>query len=146
MKYFLSVVCLAWCFAGCGTLTLTPGDFSWPVENVLQVDTAGVVQNQRYSFTVSVKPLLHAEGVEASSLRIICNTKGYYFVTAANFKNVYVFTQTAGELKLKKKVGVSEKGLDSPVLNQRGTFIQLVSGAGAPIILTEDGIQQGEKK
>ena len=136
---------------GCSSLTLKPADFGWPVESVLSVDSQGKVQSERYSFSVDVKALLFAETQDSVNilkinLRIIRDVKGYYFITASQFKNVYVFEQTVGGLKLKNKILVAQSGLTEPALNQRVPYVQLVNGKNPALLLTEEGVFEGEKK
>ncbi len=151
MKQILGVVLGLIFFTGCNTLTLAPGDFSWPIESVLKVNSKGIVQDQRYSFSLDVKRLLFAEtqdsvDVAKWNLRMIRDTKGYFYITAAKFKNVYVFEQTEAGLKLSKTILISAAGMDAPVFNQRSPFVQLVNGNEPPVLLSKDGIQEGGKK
>ena len=144
---FISVFILA----GCSSLTLKPCDFAWPVESALSVDTHGIVQSERYSFSLNVKELLFAEtkdsvNVSKVTLRVIRDVNGFYFITASQFKNVYVFEQAEGVLKLKNKILVAQNGLIEPALNQRMPYIQVVDGTNPAILLTKDGISEGEKK
>jgi len=136
---------------GCSSLMLKPADFAWPVESVLSVDGQGRIQNERYSFSLNVKALLFAEtrdsvNIAKVNLRMIRDMKGYYFITASQFKNVYVFEQTEGGLKLKNRILVEQNGLSEPALNQRVPFIQVVNGKNPAVLLTEDGVFEGEKK
>jgi hypothetical protein len=151
MKQILGVILSLMLFAGCNTLTLAPGDFSWPIESVLKVNSKGVVQDQRYSFSLNVKNLLFAETKDSTdvanwNLRMIRDTKGYFYITAAKFKNVYVFEQTEAGLKLSKAIVISATGMEAPVFNQRSPFVQLVNGSEPPVLLSKDGIQEGGKK
>ena len=137
--------------AGCSSLILKPADFAWPVESVLSVDSQGRVQSERYSFSVDVKALLFAEtqdsvNISKINLRIIRDVKGYYFITASQFKNVYIFEQTVGGLKLKNKILVAQNGLTEPALNQRVPYVQLVNGKNPALLLTEEGVFEGDKK
>jgi hypothetical protein len=137
--------------AGCSSLIMKPADFAWPVESVLSVDSQGRVQSDRYSFSVDVKALLFAEtqdsvNISKVSLRIIRDVKGYYFITAVQFKHVYVFAQTEGGLKLKNKILVAQHGLTEPALNQRVPYVQLINGKNPALLLTEEGVFEGEKK
>ena len=137
--------------AGCSSLTLKPGDFAWPVESVLAVDRHGNVQSDRYSFSFNVKALLFAEtqdsvNISKVTLRTIRDGKGYYFITASQFKNVYVFEQSEGGLKLRNKILVAPNGMVTPALNQREPYIQLVNGQNPAVMLTSDGVVEGEKK
>jgi hypothetical protein len=137
--------------AGCSQLTLKQGDFAWPVESVLKVDGKGMVQDERYSFSLNVKDLLFEEtkdsvNVQNIELRMIRDMKGYFFVTSSKFKNVYVFEQTEGALKFVNKILVSQNGLNSPAFNQRIPYIQLVNEQNPPIMLTKEGIKEGDNK
>jgi len=156
MKPLFVLSCFILCFAafGCSSLTLAPVHYQWPVESVLSVDGKGNVEEARYFISFNVKPLLfeetkdsvHVEGVE---LRMIRDMDGYYFMTAAKFKNVYVFAPDEGKLKLEKKIPVSETGLTSPAFNaasRGGAAIHLLNGKDKPILLTKSGIEQGGQK
>jgi hypothetical protein len=148
---FISMFLSVFILVGCSSLTLRPGDFAWPVESVLSIDSHGNVKSERYSFSLNVKELLFAEtqdsiNVSKVPLRMIRDTKGFYFITASQFRNVYVFEQTEGGLKLKNKILVAQNGLSEPALNQRMPYIQIINGTNPTILLTKDGIFEGEKK
>ncbi len=131
--------------AGCASLKLEPADFSWPLESVLEADANGMVMENRYSFSLNVKPLFFAEfedsaNVAGKTVRIIRNNMGYYFITAENFKNVYVFGTDEGALVQKNKIQVSETGVKEPAFNQRTPNIEFLYG-GQKLILDADGIK-----
>lgn len=137
--------------AGCSSLILKPGNFSWPVESVLKVDSKGMVHDERYSFSLNVKELLFVEtqdsvNVSKVTLRMIRDVRGYYFLTAPKFQNVYVFEQAEGSLKLSSKILVSQKGLNDPAFNLRSPNIQLVNEKDPPILLSKEGVMEGGKK
>jgi hypothetical protein len=140
--------------AGCSSLALKPGNFSWPMELELEVDSHGVVTVERYNFSVNIKPLLYAEtkdsvNVAGTKLRMIRDELGYYYITGAKFRNVYVYEQNEGGLGYANKIAVSKNGLSSPALNLRSPFIELVNGQDRPIRMTKDGIEEeegGERK
>ena len=137
--------------AGCSSLILKPGNFSWPVESVLKVDSKGMVHDERYSFSLNVKELLFVEtqdsvNVSKVTLRMIRDVRGYYFLTAPKFQNVYVFEQAEGGLKLSSKILVSQKGLNDPAFNLRSPNIQLVNEKDPPILLSKEGVMEGGKK
>jgi hypothetical protein len=147
ISLFLSFLILT----GCSSLVLKPSDFAWPIESALKVDDQGIVQEERYSFSLNVKGLLYAEtrdsvNISSVTLRMIRDVKGYYFVTASKFKNVYVFEQTEGGLKLANKILVAQNGHDAPAFNQRTPYIQLVSEQNPSILLTKEGIVEGGRK
>ncbi len=151
--YFLFCI-LAFIIEGCTPLTLRPADFSWPIEIVATPDSSGTIQIIRYKVSFNSKPLLFEElqdsiHITTYSLHVVRDQNGYYFITAKDFKSVYVFIQEKGALKLEKKIPVSEKGLEAPAFNQKGLFIQLVNEQKEnepSLLLSIDGIQEGEKK
>jgi len=132
--------------AGCSALTLSPSDFSWPVESELTADKNGMVQEDRYHLEFSVKPLLFAEfqdsmKVSGKTFRIIRDREGYYYITGPQFKNVYVFEHTSKGLSQAAKFLVNEGGLKSPAFNNRPPYVQLLNGRDKPVSLNRYGIQ-----
>ena len=120
--------------AGCSSLLLQPADFAWPIEAAMKVDDTGKVSDQRYAFSFNAKQLFFVETGDSTAfaskeLRVIRNTKGYYFITSAGFKNVYVFSAAESALKLDNTIPVSQTGLISPAFNQRQPYIELLDGA-----------------
>jgi hypothetical protein len=135
---------------GCTPLTLKPADFGWPVESVLKVEANGMVQENRYQLSFNVKPMLFEEtgdsvAVSNVNIHVIRDPMGYYYLTAAKFKNVYVFAPSEGSLRLENKIMISEKGMSGPAFNARPPHIQLLNG-NEKFMLTKSGIQEGEKK
>jgi hypothetical protein len=158
-EYMKTIFCFLFCaaafiIAGCTSLTLQPADFSWPIEIAVTPDINGTVQISRYQVSFNSKPLLFEElqdsvNVTKHLLHVIRDQNGYYFIAAKDFKNVYVFNQDEGALKLEKKIKVSEKGLEAPAFNQKGLLIQLVNEqkeSEPTVLLSTDGIKEGEKK
>ena len=140
-------ILLAVMAAGCAPLMLKPANFAWPIEDELKSDSHGMVHQDRYSLAFSIKPLMYAEmkdsiHVANKSIRLIRGVRGYYYIVAPKFKNVYVFTQGDGGLVLKRKIAVSKEGLASPDFNQRAPYIELINGNEKPIYLNIDGIRQ----
>jgi hypothetical protein len=136
---------------GCSSLTLKPGDFAWPIESVLKVNEKGIIEDSQYYFSINVKELLYDEtqdsvNISNTAIRVIRNFEGYYFITGAKFKNVYVFEQVEGGLKLVNKILVLQDGIGNPAFNQRPPYIQLLNGQNPAVLLTKDGILEGEKK
>lgn len=150
MKYkiiIFSVVLIL--FAACSTLTLAPAEFSWPIESVLKIDDKGFVKEDRYTFSFNTKPLFFEETQDSmaysgKSIRIIRNVEGFYFITAADFKNVYVFKADKGALSLENKIQINEVGLKNPAFNQRNPFIELIDD-GTVYKLTSEGFSGGVK-
>ena len=89
----------------------------------------------------------HGENAAATAktVRVIRDRKGYYFVTAPTFKNVYVFTTGDGELKQFRKIEIGETEMSDPKFNQRDSYIELLNGSSV-VMLTKDGISEGDKK
>ncbi len=137
--------------SGCSSLTLKPGVFAWPIESVSKVNEKGMIEDNQYYFSINVKELLYDEtqdtvNIENVTIRVIRNMEGYYFMTASKFKNVYVFAQIEGGLKLAKRILITQDGIEKPALNQRPPYIQLLDGENPPVLLTKDGIVEGENK
>jgi hypothetical protein len=153
-SFFFLFFAILFIVGGCAPLALRPADFSWPVDVVVKPDSIGTVQLTRYQVSFNIKALLFEElkdsvKVTNHAFHIIRDKKWYYFITAKDFKNVYVFTQKEGALELEKKIFISEKGLKAPALNQKPPFIELVNEADkneSTIILLENGIQKGGSK
>lgn len=150
MKQLIAGVIASLLFiAACSTLTLQPANFSWPVESVLPVDSDGNVSEERYSLEFNTAGLFFEEFQDSlvfwgKELRLIRDNKGYYFMTAVSFKNVYVFKACDGTLKMKNKILINEAGMQNPVFNQRDPFIELIDGL-TKLNLTNEGIEGGSK-
>ncbi len=132
---------------GCSSLVLQPADFSWPVESVLKSDAVGMVAENRFAVSFSITELVLRERGESQSaagvtVRVIRDREGYYYVTAPQFKNVYVFTAVDGTMKQCRKIEIGETEMTDPKFNQRDAFIELVNGP-AKLALTKDGILEG---
>ena len=148
MKKYISAILLTF-LLGCSQIVLEPTDFAWPIETVLDVRDDGTISEERYSLTTNVKAMFFAEKNDSSaykkeSVRVIRDTKGFYFMVASGFKNVYVFRATNGTLSLENKINVSEFPLDLPAFNQRAPYIELLEGEEHVAFLNSEGIK-GEK-
>jgi hypothetical protein len=118
--------------AACSTLTLKSGDYAWPIENALKVDSKGSITEQRYAFSINVKPLFWEEFKDSTNyigkeIRIIRDKSGFYFIAGKDFKNVYVFKTIESGMALENKIVLSEqKGLVNPAFNQKAPNIELL--------------------
>ncbi|GBD88036.1 hypothetical protein BMS3Abin03_01970 [bacterium BMS3Abin03] len=135
--------------AACSTLKLQPADFAWPVESVLAADNNGTVSEDRYSIMFDIQGLFYEEFQDSSAykgkeIRLLRDVNGFYFITSAGFKNVYVFKMDYGALVLDNKIFVSETGIQSPALNQRSPYIELIDN-GKSLYLTNTGIYRNKK-
>lgn len=133
----------------CSTLTLTPAEFGWPIEGVLKVDNKGFVKEDRGAILFDTKALFLEEmqdslGYAGKTLRVIRNHEGFYFMTAVDFKNVYVFGVDKNSFVLENKIEINETGLKNPAFNQRKPFVELIDD-GKTYKLTSEGIDEGEK-
>lgn len=151
LTFPLLALILSGLLVGCSSLMLKPADFSWPVESVLKADAKGMVQENRYQLSFSIKPMLFAEtgdstDVAGTTVRMIRDQLGYYYLVAPKFKNVYVFMAAEGGLKLETKIMISEAGMSSPAFNARPPHVQLLNGNDKPRLLSKSGIQEGAKQ
>lgn len=131
--------------AACSVLTLQPANFSWPIESVLPVDDNGKVTEDRFSIEINTTGLFFEEFQDSLSykdkeVRMIRDNRGFYFMTASNFKNVYVFKEDEGSMVLENKIFISEFGLQNPAFNQRDHYIELLDGSNK-MNLTHKGIE-----
>lgn len=137
-------------FAGCSGVKLAPAEFGWPIESVLKVDDNGFVKEDRHSLSFNTKPMFLKETEDSTafngkSIHLIRNAEGFYFITAAGFKNVYVFSMSQAAFIQHKIIQISETAtLKNPAFNQRIPFIELLDD-GKTIKLTSDGIDGGEE-
>ena len=135
-------------YSACSTLTLQSANFAWPIESVLPVNDEGNVLDQRYSVEFNTTPLFYEELKDSNAyagkdIRLIRDKEGYYYMTANEFKNVYVFQAEEGELILENKIPISETGIIRPAFNQRDTLIELVDANNKIISLTHQGMEGG---
>lgn len=152
LKLLLSgLVLMLFFISACSPLLLKQTDFAWPIESVLTVDEDGFVKEERHNITFDTKELFLAETGDSSAylnkeLRVIRDTKGYTYMTAANFKNVYVFKDGEGEYILSEKIQISETvGLQEPAFNQRLPYIELLNGE-QKYLLNNEGLKENNEK
>ncbi|MBI5731279.1 MAG: hypothetical protein HY963_09090 [Ignavibacteriales bacterium] len=143
LKYF-SVLLILIIISACSSLTLKPADYSWPIENVLKVDSKGFIEEQRYSFTLKVKALFYEEFKDSTNfsgkeIRLIRDKVGFYYITGKDFKNVYVFEPEESGMDLENKILVTETGLVSPAFNQKSPNIELLDNSNK-YLLNNKGI------
>ncbi len=120
-------------------------DFAQPVETVAQADSEGQVADIRTGVSFNILPLLEKEGLTASDfsntdVRMMRNHQGYYFVTAAGFRNVYVMEAQENKLRSENIIRISSDRLENPAFNQRNPYIQLIYGDRS-VNLSKSGIQ-----
>ena len=148
-RIIISSLLLLLITAACSVLTLQPANFAWPLESILPVDDKGKVTDDRYSLEVNTVGLFFEEFQDSLSykgkeIRMIRDNQGFYFLTASNFKNVYVFKADEGKLVQENKIFISEFGLQTPAFNQRNPYIELVDGT-YKMNLTYKGTEGGSK-
>lgn len=138
MKTYLKSVAMislvaAISFMGCKqSMVISNVDYSQSIESVLEPDEDGVINDQKNGLKFNIKPIQFAETQDTSSVttkqvRYIRGQEGYYYLTAPNYKHVYVMAPEKGKLKLEKKMKVTEDGVEEPAFNQRMTYIQLIN-------------------
>lgn len=127
-------------------------DYSQSIESVLSPNDDGIVEDVQHGLKFNIKPLQYLETQDSSTVtveevRYIRGHQGYYFITAPDFKNVYVMKPDRGSLKLENTLKVSENGLKQPALNQRDSYVQLLNReSGESWRLHPDGIENSESK
>lgn len=118
------------------------------LETVLIPETDGRVIDRGYGLKFSVRPIQYLEMGDSTRVntefRVIRDLNGYYFITSAGFKNVYIMKPSANAMKLHKQVMVSLEGLQRPAFNQRNPMIQLIDGDSRSYMLNKDGIVGGQ--
>lgn len=144
MKKLIFLACALVLMTGCSTVVLKPTDFSWSYESVMTTDAQGVIKGEPKTITCSVKGLFFAEvqdsvNVADKVIRVIRDRDGFYFMTSAGFKNVYIFKTDDGALSLQKKVLISENGLNKPAFNRRDKGIELAN-EGVVYFLNKNGL------
>jgi len=125
---------------------ITPVDYAWTLESVLNVDRNGAVKGPPKTPTFNAKQLFTWEQCagtmnQPETLRLIQNQAGFYFITAPGFKNVYVFRPGDASLELINTIGIDPNGMSRPAFNQRVPFIQLIHGSKV-FMLDEKGIKK----
>lgn len=147
----LVLLCIAVVFTGCKqSLVISEVDYSQPVEAVLEADDNGTVEDVQQGLKFNVLPLQYAEtgdttSVTVDEIRLIRGMEGYYYITASNFKHVYVMSPDKSSLKLEKQIAISEEGISEPAFNQRDPYVQLLNrSTGEVYVLTEEGVQESE--
>jgi len=137
-------------FTGCASLTIRAVDYSWSFESVFTADSSGYVRAEPKTIAFDARELFRAEtndpaGAAGAVVRMIRDSDGYYFITSAGFKHVYIFTWSRAELSLKKRVLIAEQGMTKPYFNRRPLGIELVAN-GQTYLLNRKGIIPGDKK
>ena len=139
-------------FTGCNkALVIENVNYTQYVESVLIPDDQHVVTDVRNNISFSIQSLIELEGSKdvvpkVTKVRLIRNADGFYFLTADQFKKVYVLEPKKGELKLVQKIPVSEIGIHSPVFNWRAPYVELLSSnEKEQFLLTEKGIVTEEE-
>lgn len=148
LKYLMPVLAVVFIIAGCKqSLVISEVDYSQPIETVLTPDDEGIVSDVQHGISFNILPLQYAETQDTSEVRtrevrFIRGTEGYYYITAPNFKHVYVMVPEKGKLKVDRKIMISENGVEDPAFNQRAPYIQLLNRkSGETYTLNFKGIQ-----
>ena len=131
----------------CKSIILEPADFAWPIESVLNVNKDGQITDNRYSFSINVIPLFEAESKDSADIsmetvRIIRGEKGFYYMVAPGFKNLYIFTVYNGQMTLQNQILISETGIELPALNQRKPLIEILDGERHLFYVNNEGIKE----
>jgi hypothetical protein len=139
---------------GCSSLQLQPADFAWQADEILEINSKGMVYAKQYSVAFTVTPLLAKEfaadsmaAKNTNEVRLIRDKAGFYYLTGKKFKNVYVLSQSDGALAVSNTIVISaEKPMDDPKFDQKDSYIELWNGK-EKFQLTKSGAQPfGGKK
>ncbi|WP_395069852.1 hypothetical protein [Gracilimonas sp.] len=136
----------------CKTFVVENVNYAQQIESVLVPDEDGNVHDVRHGITFNIQPFQQQEfgetdSTEIKEVRLIRNADGFYFITADQFKNVYVMEPGKGKLKLKNKIQVSEERLNAPAFNLRNASVQLIKTDTNEILtLNERGIQENNNE
>ncbi len=153
MKYLLQTVAAILLLGvvvltGCKqSMVISKVDYSQSIESVLTPDEDGTVEDVQHGLKFNIKPLQYIETQDTSSVtteevRYIRGQEGYYYITAPNYKNVYVLAPEKGELRLEETLKISESGLEQPAFNQRSSYIELLNrSTGDSWRLNPDGVE-----
>jgi hypothetical protein len=134
---------------GCkSTFELKSVDYSMLLETVMVPESNGMVSDRGYGLKFNVRPIQFMEMGDStrvnSEYRVIRDISGYYYITSAGYKNVYIMKPSANAMKLHKKVLISQGGLQRPAFNQRSPMIQLIDGDTRSFMLNKDGLAGGQ--
>lgn len=151
IKLFVLIVIAIPLLMACNqSLVVKHVNYAQQIESVLIPNDDGIVTDVRYGISYSIMPFQYEELKDTTSILIkevhmIRNNLGFYFITADQFKHVYVMYPREGALKLEKKILVEEEGLYSPAFNWRDPAIQLINDSSKTVILlNEKGIYKDE--
>lgn len=144
MKSYLQLVAIASLIVavlltGCKqSMVISEVDYSQSIESVLEPDENGLIEDQKHGLKFNIKPMQYAETQDTSSItteqvRYIRGQEGYYYLTAPNYKHVYVMAPEEGKLKLKEKLKILDEGIEKPAFNQRPSYIQLINQASEEV-------------
>lgn len=142
------LVCVSLIGTACNKFVIEGVNYSQEIESVLEPDEAGNVEDIRHGITFNINPLLleefgEEEQMSVDEIRLIRNSEGFYFITASNFKHVYVMEPGQSELKLANKILVSDDRLISPAFNLRDGVVQLINTDTDEVYaLRSNGIQK----
>jgi hypothetical protein len=137
--------------SACNKFIVEQVNYAQPIESVLEPNEKGVVQDLRYGITFNIKPFEQKElgdqdSLKIDNVRLIRNAQGLYFITANNFRHVYVMQPVESALELKKKIRISEERLVAPAFNLRDGEVQLVKTEVNEVISLSDEENQNERK
>lgn len=134
------------------SMVISQVDYSQSIESVLQPDEDGTVEDPKHGITFNIKPIQYAETQDTSSVttkqvRYIRGNEGYYYITAPDYKNVYVMAPEKEKLVLKETLKIADETIAKPAFNQRRTHIQLVNRSTGDVWkVHEESIEKEESQ
>ncbi|MEL7834689.1 hypothetical protein [Fodinibius sp. Rm-B-1B1-1] len=134
------------------SMVISQVDYSQSIESVLQPDEDGTVEDKKHGLKFNIKPIQFAETQDSSSVtteqvRYIRGQEGYYYITAPDYKHVYVMAPEKNKLVLRETLKVSDEGIGEPAFNQRLSYIQLLNRSTGDVWkVNADEIQKQESQ
>ena len=151
-KIFLLITFLGLTFYSCSSLKIENVKYGWGGEYFTNPDENGSINIPKSSMQFNILSILKEEKLTDKAkdfkFRIIRDDEGYFYITANNFKFVWVFATDEASLVLEKKIDILDgKPLEDPKFNEQKPNIKLFIKDGREFLLNKDGkIKKEENK
>jgi hypothetical protein len=143
-KNFLFAIFISIIFCSCSSLKIENVKYGWGGEFFANPDESGLINIPKSSMQFNISQILTEEKLTGNpkdhKFRIIRDDEGYFYITANNFKFVWVFACEEASLVLKNKLDLLEgKSLDDPKFNEQKPNVRLFLKDGKEFLLNKDG-------